>query len=58
MNKFKTNAMWSIHNLVAHPLSEIFYLASYVCFKERLRNIGNYIHDTTIPEHNVGEGRG
>tara|TARA_A100001201_G_scaffold143736_1_gene147060 strand:+ start:2312 stop:2488 length:177 start_codon:yes stop_codon:yes gene_type:complete len=58
MNKFKTNAMWSVHNLIAHPLSEIFHLASYVCCKQKFRNISNYIHDSTIPKHKVGEGRG
>ena len=42
---------WTLHNMVAHPLSEVFYLLGY----ERL---GNKIHDITIPHHKRGEGRG
>ena len=42
---------WTLHNMVAHPLSEVFYLLGY----ERL---GNKIHDITIPNHKRGEGRG
>lgn len=58
MNKLKINIMWSIHNLIAHPLSEAFHLASYICYKKKFRNISNYIHDATIPKHKAGEGRG
>jgi hypothetical protein len=58
MQKLKTNAMWSVHNLLAHPLSEVFHLLSYICFKARLRAISNYIHDVTIPKHEPGQGRG
>jgi hypothetical protein len=58
MNKLKTNLMWSFHNLIAHPLSEIFHLLSYLCFKKKFRSISNYIHDATIPDHEPGEGRG
>ena len=58
MNKFKTNAMWSAHNLVSHPLSEILHLLSCICFKNKLRAASNWVHDITIPKHNVGEGRG
>jgi hypothetical protein len=58
MKKFKTNTMWSIHNLFAHPISEIFHLISYICFKEYFRTLSNYIHDVTIPDHKPGEGRG
>ena len=42
---------WALHNMVAHPLSEVFYLLGY----ERL---GNKIHDITIPYHQRGQGRG
>lgn len=58
MKKLKTNAMWSFHNLIAHPLSEIFHLLSYFFFKRKLRYISNWVHDATIPEHKHGEGRG
>ena len=42
---------WTLHNLVAHPLSEVVYQ----CGLERL---SNKIHDETVPDHIHGEGRG
>jgi len=42
---------WTLHNIVAHPLSEILYQAGY-------EKAGNYIHDITIPEHTPGTGHG
>lgn len=42
---------WSLHNLVAHPLSEIVHLIGYT-------DLGNKIHDCTIPKHKEGDGRG
>ena len=42
---------WTIHNVIAHPLSEVFYLLGY-------SQLGNKIHDITIPEHIRGQGRG
>lgn len=34
---------WPIHNIVAHPLMEIFNLAG-------LRSAANWMHDVTLPE--------
>jgi hypothetical protein len=42
---------WSLHNLVAHPLSEIVYLVGF-------ERAANWIHDATVPEHEPGTGRG
>ena len=42
---------WTLHNVVAHPISEILYLIGY-------EDLGNKIHDITIPTHKKGEGRG
>jgi hypothetical protein len=42
---------WTLHNVVAHPLSELLYLLGY----ERL---SNRLHDMTVPQHKEGEGRG
>lgn len=42
---------WTIHNLIAHPISEILYQIGF-------ENFSNLIHDITIPEHKKGEGRG
>ena len=42
---------WSIHNLLAHPLSEIAYLVG-------LRKLSDWLHDASVPKHPSGEGRG
>ena len=42
---------WSLHNLVAHPLSEIVHLCGYT-------DLGNKIHDFTIPDHEEVQDRG
>jgi hypothetical protein len=42
---------WTLHNVVAHPLSEILYQLGY-------EDLGNKVHDKTVPNHNRGEGRG
>jgi len=42
---------WTIHNLVAHPLSEIM-------FQIGLRRWSDAVHDCTVPEHEPGTGRG
>jgi hypothetical protein len=42
---------WTLHNLVAHPISEVVHLAGYT-------ELGNRLHDMTIPQHEPGTGRG
>lgn len=42
---------WPMHNLIAHPLSEILHWLG-------LADLGNRIHDATLPEHEPGTGRG
>ncbi len=42
---------WTLHNLVAHPVSEILFLIG-------CEDLGNKIHDITVPEHVRGQGRG
>lgn len=42
---------WTLHNAIAHPLSEALWLAGFQGFSNR-------IHDATIPEHEPGTGRG
>ncbi len=42
---------WTIHNLVAHPLSEILYQFGF-------ERTGNWVHDVTIPIYEKGSGRG
>jgi hypothetical protein len=40
---------WTIHNIVGHPLSEILYQMGY-------ENLGNAVHDGTVPFHDPGRG--
>lgn len=42
---------WTVHNVVAHPLSEIL-------FQFGLVRLGDWLHDVTVPEHEPGTGRG
>jgi len=39
---------WTLHNVLAHPIAEVFWLL-------RLKSIGNYIHDITVPCHDLDE---
>ena len=50
--KLPARFQWTIHNMVAHPLSEVLFI---VGCPERW---GNWIHDVTVPDHGAGEGRG
>lgn len=47
----KTQFWWAIHNIAAHPLSEILYWIG-------LHAWGEWIHDKTVPDHKPGTGRG
>lgn len=42
---------WTVHNLVAHPLSELLYQVG-------LGGLGDRLHDATVPQHDAGTGRG
>ena len=43
---------WAIHNLIAHPLSEVLYWIGFM-------RLGNKLHDATIPIHDTDkDGRG
>jgi len=51
LGKLPEHFQWTLHNLVAHPLSEIVHLVG-------LTKLSNLIHDYTVPEHEQGTGRG
>lgn len=51
----KRELMWAIHNLIAHPLGEICYWLGFIYTP--IRDLGNWIHDRTIPPHEPGTGR-
>lgn len=44
-------ANWPVHNIIAHPISEILTWIG-------LGGWGNKLHDVTVPPHREGEGRG
>jgi hypothetical protein len=51
INALPEHFRWTIHNLVAHPLGEVLHLIGFT-------EIGNRIHDATVPTHQAGTGRG
>jgi ethanolamine utilization microcompartment shell protein EutS len=51
LGKLPSRFQWTLHNLVAHPLSEIV-------FQLGMETFSNTIHDITVPEHKPGTGRG
>lgn len=46
---------WPVHNLIAHPLSEIVHWFTFWWAGDR---ISGWIHDVTVPAHDKGQGRG
>lgn len=53
MNKQLT---WAVHNLIAHPFSEVTWWLGYIW--PPARKLGDWLHDATIPAHEPGTGRG
>lgn len=51
LGKLPERFRWTLHNLVAHPISEVLYQIG-------LQKLSDEIHDRTIPEHPPGTGRG
>lgn len=51
INRLSDRFKWTIHNVIAHPLSEVLYQAGF-------EKIANDIHDATVPTHSDGIGRG
>lgn len=58
INKLPPHFKWTVHNLVAHPVSEILYLLSILFKSPRMNDLGDEFHDLTIPNHEKGQGRG
>lgn len=44
---------WPVHNLVAHPLSELVYWIVRPFGKAVAKSAGDWIHDSTIPEGGI-----
>lgn len=51
LGKLPERFQWTLHNLIAHPVSEVLYQAG-------LQKLSDKIHDRTVPEHEPGTGRG
>ena len=53
MNRLWRN--WPVHNLIAHPLSEIVYWFTWWKWGD---DLSGWVHDVTVPPHKKGTGRG
>jgi hypothetical protein len=49
---------WPVHNLIAHPTSEIVYWLVRPFSKRKAERWRNAIHDRTVPEHKPEYERG
>ena len=43
-NRLPVRFRWTVHNLIAHPLSEILFQFGFARMSE-------FVHDWTMPEH-------
>ena len=41
---------WFVHNMFAHPLSEIVYWLVRPFGRTRAKKVGDVVHDCTIPQ--------
>jgi hypothetical protein len=51
LGRLPSRFQWTLHNFVAHPLSEVVFQLGF-------EQLSNTIHDITVPEHEPGTGRG
>jgi hypothetical protein len=51
LGKLPERFRWSLHNIVAHPLSEVLWQLG-------LRKWSDKVHNLTVPEHEAGTGHG
>ena len=50
---------WLVHNMFAHPVSELVYwTVRPLLGKVSAANFAGWVHDLTIPKHNPEDGRG
>ena len=49
-HKFSLIRNWAVHNLIGHPLAEIFWWVLLPFSRRKARTASNWIHDITIPE--------
>lgn len=46
VNKMPRKFRWTIHNVIAHPLCELFHLLG-------AKDLSDHIHDSTIPDDDL-----
>lgn len=51
-------SMWAVHNLVAHPVSQLLWWCSLCGVLHPVAALGDWLHDVTVPVHDPEEGRG
>ena len=51
LNKLPERFRWTIHNVIAHPLSEVL-------FQVGMEKASDWVHDVSIPQHKPGTDRG
>jgi hypothetical protein len=56
VNAVRRELMWAVHNLIAHPISEVTHWLGYVV--PPVRDFGLWLHDVTVPAHAPNTGRG
>ena len=56
----KVNLVWTFHNIVAHPISEVIHLAACAAgfvkletLSDCLEQASGYIHDMTTPNERI-----
>jgi hypothetical protein len=49
---------WAVHNLIAHPVSQVFWWFSLCGLIRPVSRLGDWCHDWTVPVHGHEEGRG
>jgi hypothetical protein len=47
---------WTVHNLICHPISEIFWLILRPFSEGWADKVSNAIHDSSIPSHTPETG--
>lgn len=50
LSKLPKRFQWTLHNIVAHPLSEVLGLCGY-------EDLADAVHDVTVPEQPKEEGQ-
>lgn len=56
MKRIRQEAMWFIHNMIAHPLSQVLTMLGWIV--PPLGRFGDWVHDVTVPAHKHGTGHG